>query len=236
LIRADRLASLGQLSSSIAHEIRNPLAGIRLFLDMLCDPEKFDRSEREKEIFGELIGNVERISAIIQRVLDFSKTSIGPMQQLDLNHLIRETVTFWEPRMRKSKIILKFNLSPSLPPVLEDPIEFQQVMNNLILNALEAMETGGSLEITTDYWHSLRTKTRGCFRIQVADTGHGIERGNLERIFDPFFTTKSSGTGLGLAISHNIIHKHGGILSVRSQIGEGSIFTIELPAIPDITR
>jgi two-component system, cell cycle sensor histidine kinase and response regulator CckA len=233
LIRADRLASLGQLSSGIAHEIRNPLAGIRLFLDILRDPEKFDQSEQEKEILSDLISNVERISAIIQRVLDFSKTSIGFKQKLDLNQLARETVAFWEAKIRKANITLKLNLSQTLPPVLVDPIQFQQVINNLILNAIEAMDTGGTLTVTTDYWHPLRKTTQGRLCLLVADTGCGIDGHNLESIFNPFFTTKPSGTGLGLAISHNIIEKHNGIMSVRSQIGEGSVFSVELPVCAD---
>jgi signal transduction histidine kinase len=233
LVRADRLASLGQLSSGIAHEIRNPLAGIRLFLDILRDPEKFDRSEQEKEILNDLIHNVERISGIIQRVLDFSKTSIGVRQRLDLIPLIMETIAFWEAKIRKSGITLELSLSQSLPPVLGDRIQIQQVLNNLILNAIEAMEAGGTLTVTTDPGRSIGKEEKGPIRLQVADTGAGIDAGNLENIFNPFFTTKPTGTGLGLAISHNIIEKHNGIMFVRSEVGRGTVFTVELPVWRD---
>lgn len=233
LIRAERLASLGQLSSGIAHEIRNPLAGIRLFLDILGDPEKFDRSTQEKEILNDLTSNVDRISGIIQRVLDFSKTSIGSREKFDLNQLVGETVALCEARIRKSKITLELALSQELPLILGDPIQLQQVTNNLILNAIEAMDPGGTLTVTTDYRPSVRPENKGRLRLQVADTGHGIDTGNLENIFNPFFTTKPTGTGLGLAISHNIIEKHNGIMSVRSEIGQGTVFTVELPVCAD---
>lgn len=233
LIRADRLASLGQLSSAIAHEIRNPLAGIRLFLDILGDPEKFDRSDQEREILGDLIHNVERISGIIQRVLDFSKPAIGSQQKLNINALVGETVALCEARIRKSQISTKLALSQDLPLIPGDPIQLQQVINNLILNAIEAMAPGGTLTIDTDYRPSPAAENEGRLYLQVADTGHGIEPHNLENIFNPFFTTKPTGTGLGLAISHNIIEKHNGIMLVRSEIGQGTVFTVELPVWPE---
>lgn len=197
------------------------------------DPEKFERSEQEKEILNDLIHNVERISGIIQRVLDFSKTSIGVRQKWELNPLVAETIAFWEAKIRKSGIALELSLSQHLPPVLGDRIQIQQVMNNLILNAIEAMEMGGTLTVTTNHGQSMGTENEGPIRLQVADTGSGIDAGNLENIFNPFFTTKPAGTGLGLAISHNIIEKHNGILSVRSEPGQGSVFTVELPVWPD---
>jgi signal transduction histidine kinase len=234
LIRTDRLASLGQLSSGIAHEIRNPLAGIRLFLDILGDPEKFERTDQEKEILDDLIHNVERISGIIQRVLDFSRPSIGCKQKLNINPLIGETVALCEGKMRKSKIAVELRLSQDLPLIPGDPIQLQQVINNLILNAIETMDPGGgTLTVTTDYRPSPGTENTGRLCLQVADTGHGIEANNLENIFNPFFTTKPTGTGLGLAISHNIIEKHDGIMLVRSVVGEGTVFTVELPVWPD---
>lgn len=235
LIRTDRLASLGQLSSGIAHEIRNPLAGIRLFLDILGDPEKFDRSDQEREILDDLIHNVERISGIIQRVLDFSKPSIGYKQKLNLNPLIGETVALCKAKMRKTKISVELRLSQDLPLIPGDPVQLQQVINNLILNAIEAMDPGGTLTITTDYRPSAGTENTGRLCLQVTDTGHGIEADNLENIFNPFFTTKPTGTGLGLAISHNIIEKHNGIMLVRSEIGQGTVFTVELPVGPEDT-
>ncbi|QTA89550.1 PAS domain S-box protein [Desulfonema magnum] len=230
LIRADRLSSLGQLSGGIAHEIRNPLSGISLFLDILCDPNKFDRTDQEAEILEEIRVNVNRISEIIKQVLNFARSPMESKDLIVINGIIDEILKLWFAKILKSDIHLETNLDPELPQILGDTIQLQQVMNNLILNAVEAMENGGKLIISTCRGASSVYENREVVCVKVEDTGCGLDSKDLENIFNPFFTTKSTGTGLGLPISHNIIEKHGGIISVMSEHNSGTIFTVEIPA------
>ncbi len=229
LIRANRLSSLGQLSGGIAHEIRNPLTGISLFLDILCNPEKFDRTDQEMKILNEIKENVQRITGIIRRVLDFAKHANTESREVSVNSLITDTLKLWHSKMRSTGIRLKLSLSDALPPVKGDPIEIQQVLNNLIQNAVEAMPSGGDLELSTCVRTSALNYGREVVMVVIRDSGPGIPMDFKERVFDPFFTTKPTGTGLGLSISHQIAKRHGGILYFESNPQEGSVFTLELP-------
>lgn len=230
LARADRLSSLGQLSSGIAHEIRNPLSGISLFVDVLCDEDRFERTETELEVFQDIKNNIHKIDGIIKRVLDFARRSDVQAQAIDVNHLIRENLKLWSAEIRKAEIKLKLSLKRDLPVVLGDAIEIQQVVHNLIQNAVEAMSEGGLLSIATNKRLSSFHAGRPVVTIQFQDTGVGIDPKMWKKIFNPFFTTKSLGTGLGLSISHQIIVRHGGIITFNSEPGQGTTFTIELTA------
>jgi PAS domain S-box-containing protein len=232
LLLADRLSSLGQLSGGIAHEIRNPLAGINLFVDVLCDEDKFERTDNELEIFEEIKNNINRIDVIIRGILDFSKDSDAVSAEIDLNSLIEETLKLWHAKMRNQEIRLQLSLEEDLPTFFGDPIGIQQVVNNLIHNAVEAMEGGGLLQISTQKGIFSVSEGRPVVIIQVQDTGPGIAPDQQEKIFNPFFTTKRTGTGLGLSISHQIIERHGGIISCNSQPDELTTFKIELPTTP----
>ncbi|MCK5322761.1 MAG: hypothetical protein KAJ45_01400, partial [Desulfobulbaceae bacterium] len=229
LIRADRLASLGQLSGGIAHEIRNPLAGINLFVDILNDEDKFERSNQEKEILNEIKDNIRKIDGIIKRVLDFAKPTATSSGNTDINLLINESIKLWSDKFRSEKIKLKLNLEEMLPDVHGDPIGLQQVISNLLLNSIEAVTKGGVLQITTFKGMSSFCEDREVVFIKVKDNGPGIMPEHLESIFNPFFTTKASGTGLGLAIMHQIIERHGGTITVESVPDRETTFTIELP-------
>ncbi len=230
LARADRLSSLGQLSGGIAHEIRNPLSGISLFVDVLCDEDRFERTETELEVFQDIKNNINRIDGIIKRVLDFSRKSDVPAQAIDVNQLIRENLKLWSAKIREAEIELKLSLERDLPAVFGDAIEIQQVVHNLIQNAVESMSKGGLLGIATRKRVSSFHAGRPVLTIQLQDTGVGIDPKMQEKIFNPFFTTKPSGTGLGLSISHQIIGRHGGVITFISEPGHGTTFTIELPA------
>ena len=231
LIRADRLSSLGQLSGGIAHEIRNPLAGINLFMDILSDEGKYKRTAKEIEIFDEIKGDINKIDGIIRRVLDFARPSARMTAKIDINILIREEIKLWSAKIRKTKTDLKLSLKNEISFVIGDHIELRQVINNLVMNAIEAMKTRGTLEINTAGGISPFYKDRRVVVITVKDTGHGIKPEHKESIFNPFFTTKAEGTGLGLSILYNIIERHGGAISCESEPGKGTTFTIELPAI-----
>jgi len=232
LIRADRLASLGQLSGGIAHEIRNPLSGISLFAGILSDEEKFERSDEEFEILNEIKGNINKIDGIIKRILDFARESDGISTEIGINSLIQENLKLWYEKMREADIKLELSLTEDLPPITGDAIGIQQVLNNLIQNAVEAMSEGGLLSIATHNGVSSFYEGRPVVMMEVRDTGYGIAEELQEKIFNPFFTTKSAGTGLGLSISHQIVDRHGGIISFESNQGQGTIFNIELPVAP----
>ena len=231
MIRADRLASLGQLSGAIAHEIRSPLSGINLLVDVLCDPEKFEMGDREREIFAEIKGDIHKINTIITRILEYARDTEMLSAQIAVNDLIRDVVKFWNAKVRNREIKLELFLEQDLPVVLADAIGLQQVMNNLIQNAVEAMGDGGVLTISSGNGRSSFHEDRPAVKIIVEDTGPGISPEQQQKVFNPFYTTKPRGTGLGLAISHRIIESQGGVLSLESQPGKGAKFTVELPAI-----
>ena len=229
LLRADRLASLGQLSGGIAHEIRNPLASISLFADVLCDQEKFDRSRQEVELFDDIKDNISRIEKIIKGVLDFAKPPVTSNAGIDMNQLTREIVKFWSSKLRKSKILLNLDLKDNLPPAQGDAIGLQQVINNVVLNAIEAMGEGGDINIKTSLGDSAKDASKNRVYLKVSDTGPGIPQDHQENIFNPFFTTKATGTGLGLSISHQIIKRQGGTFTFENNPDAGTTFIIELP-------
>jgi signal transduction histidine kinase/ActR/RegA family two-component response regulator len=230
LMRADRLASLGQLSGGIAHEIRNPLASINLFTDILCDADKYDRTDQENELFVEIKDNINRVEKIIKRVLDFAKPPVATSDDIDLNKLTQESVKFWSSKLRKSDIRLNLELKDDLPAVQGDVIGLQQVINNVVLNAIEAMGEGGDIRIRTSQAESSIRKNQNAVYLKVSDTGPGIPQVHQEDIFNPFFTTKPTGTGLGLSISHQIIKRQGGTFTFESNPGAGTTFIVELPA------
>ena len=229
LIRADRLSALGQLSGGIAHEIRNPLAGIRLFVDILCDKNKFDRNDKEEELFDDIKQGIRRIDAIIKRVLNYAKPMEISSGKVDINNIINDTLRLFATKLMDLHIKLKVSLSENIACIDGDTIGIQQVVTNLIINAIDAMSNGGGLNINTFETESSLSCNRPIVTIIIKDTGPGIKAEDRENIFNPFFTTKSTGTGLGLAISHQIIKYHSGNIYLESKPGCGSIFTIELP-------
>jgi PAS domain S-box-containing protein len=229
LIRADRLASLGQLSGGIAHEIRNPLASINLFTDILCDDAKFEREPEEAELFDEIKDNIHRIENIIKRVLDFAKPPVLTSDEVNLNELTAEIVKLWSSKLRKSDIQLNLDLTDGLPPVHGDIIGLQQVINNVVLNAIEAMDEGGDIDIRTLPNGPRFGPEPDMVQLSVSDNGPGIPKDHQEDIFNPFFTTKASGTGLGLSISHQIIKRQGGTFKFESDPENGTTFVIEMP-------
>ena len=232
LIRADRLASLGQLSAGVAHEIRNPLSVIRLFTDVLQDAERFVLSAQVRDIVSEIACSTERISEIINRVLSFAAPSSDVSIQVDINELVKDTMNLWRQRLDNAKIALNLTLTEDSTVIVGDPVQLQQLFNNLMLNAIEVMPSGGTIGLSTTVGKSSIHRGRRVLLLEIADSGPGIEPQQGSRIFDPFFTTKAHGTGLGLSISHRIVERHGGVISFKSPPGQGTTFTVELPSDP----
>jgi PAS domain S-box-containing protein len=233
MARAGRLSFLGQVSGRIAHEIRNPLGAIKLFLDILNDGDTYKRSRMEMEIFDDININIDKINGIIKRILNFANPGIIHFENLDVNEVIKESLEFFISKIDNLNITLKLSLDHSISTIKGDKISLQQVITNLILNAIQAMGNGGSLCIRTMTDNSDFHMGQGLIVITIKDTGTGIKPEDEETIFNPFFTTKPTGTGLGLAISDQIIEHHGGTISFTSIPGEGSTFCIELPGIKE---
>lgn len=227
--RAERLSAVGMLAAGVSHELNNPL-GIILATAGNLRETLHDRPEVAEDV--EIIANeTQRCRRIIQGLLNFAATGESRPEEVDLNELLRETFALAVRDERAAGLQVAWALDPRLPMVTADPRQLQQVFLNLLLNAADAMGGSGTVTIrTADSIHGGRRRAL----IEFADHGCGIGAEDLEHIFDPFYTTKKggSGYGLGLAVSYGLITGHGGEITVRSEPGHGSAFTITLPRHP----
>ncbi len=232
LIQTEKMSSIGVLAAGVAHEINNPLTSVAGYAEALV------RRFREHRDLGEdprldvfprylevIVREAYHCKGIIDRLLNFSRKSDGSVVEVDINRIVRETLELIRHDSRYGNVEVRTDLQPDLPPVQGDPTGLRQVCLNLLMNAHQAIEGAGLVEATT------RHDGAGV-SIQVRDTGCGIDQEAIDQIWDPFFTTKESGKGLGLglAITYNIVKNHGGEISVESRVGEGSRFTVKLPA------
>lgn len=225
LERADRLASIGEMAAGIAHEIKNPLAGISAAVTIIR--EDMDANDPREEILGEVLQQVKRLDKTVNDLLFFGKPSLPELSCIDINAIITTTLKFVSQHSGAANISRQINLANGLPPVYADDKQMQQVFLNLLLNACQAMSGGGTLTVKT----SLAQRDDKTFvRVDVADTGSGIPPQILEKIFTPFYTTKAQGTGLGLPICLKLVKLHEGDLRVTSDNTTGTVFTVELPA------
>ena len=224
ILQADKLASIGQLSAGIAHEINNPLGIILGYTQLLI------RSENENSQNLEDLRIIEKHSrackTIVENLLNFSRRSQTIKAARRINDVIDEVLTVVQHHFELEKIVIEKDFDSRIPPVAIDEAKMKQVFMNLIMNARQSMKSG-TVRIETLY-----DETRGKALVRVIDEGTGIEARHISRIFDPFFTTKPTGegTGLGLSVSYGIVKDHGGELLVKSEAGKGSVFTIVLPA------
>ena len=226
MVRAEKLASIGYLASGVAHEINNPLGGIKnCLVQMEAHPE--DR-ERADLYVGLMHGAVDRIGQIIRGLLDFSRQRELKLAAVAVPDVLTTAVPLVAYRLEKNGIDIDVDLPPDLPQVVGDQHQLEQVLVNLILNAVDALEEGGRVFIRG-------RQENGSVRLCVEDTGPGIPPDLRERVFDPFFTTKEvgRGTGLGLPVALSIVRAHGGDLSLSSGSGRGAAFTVTLPRVPD---
>ena len=221
LLLAERLSSLGELTAGVAHELRNPLAGIKINTQVLS--RKKDLPEMEKKLLNSTQDGIEKIQKIVDDMLHFAKPKPSHFKEEDINEVVKESMAVLQTKLKKGNISPVFEERQRLPKVRIDIHQIQQVLINLMLNAMQAMERGGTLIIRTF------AENEGGVGVEVRDTGVGIPRLHLKKIFDPFFTTKSEGTGLGLSISLKILENHGATIDVVSDEGKGSTFTIHFP-------
>jgi PAS domain S-box-containing protein len=224
----DKMTSLGRVAAGIAHEIRNPLSGINIYLKAL---EKINQKDQDNEKVNSILSQLQsasnKIESVIRRVMDFSRPSEPKFIQTNINRPVEEAVNLSSVTLRKSGIHLDVNLSPTLPECLADPHMIEQVILNLISNASEAMkhmDGNKKIKIATELQHDAAS-------ISVSDSGPGVPDKVKANIFDPFYTTKSNSSGIGLSICHRIITDHGGALDVSAADIGGAKFTINIPVI-----
>ena len=223
--RADRLASVGEMAAGIAHEIKNPLTGIAAAITVIKDD--FAPDDSRISIMSEVLEQISRLDKTVNDLLFFGKPTVAEPACTDINSALKKILVFAAQHSGGKNIEKRLELADDLPPVYVDPKQIQQVFLNLFLNAVQAMQQGGVLTVQSALAEQDGAET---VRVRVTDTGQGIPPQILEKIFTPFFTTKAQGTGLGLAISHRLIEQQGGRLSVESEDGKGTTFTVELPA------
>lgn len=226
LAHMNRVSVMGEMSASLAHELKQPLAAAVMNAEVcleLLHREQVDVQELD-DATSAILRSARRAAEIIDRLRSLSRRSIPERELVDVNQVIREICALLRNEARMSLVTVRMELASGAPQVTGDRVQLQQVVLNLMLNALESMrETGGSLLLRSEL-----TKTRDVM-VSVSDTGVGLPAGNEERIFDAFFTTKSQGTGMGLAISRTIVESHGGRLFARGNVGPGATFCLELP-------
>jgi two-component system NtrC family sensor kinase len=241
--RIDRLASLGELAAGVAHEIRNPLAGIGTSAQVLRSRLAGD-DERVK--FADVIlDEVGRLEKIIENLLMFARPKQPQLVRHDLRESVQRTLNLVSEQAEKQNVKVEYRWPENLPSVYVDPDQMSQVFLNLVLNGIQAMSGGGVLTLEldtaeksvpvsagrrrTDQKPAGVTRLVDFVRVTVSDTGAGISKEHLARLFTPFFTTKSNGTGLGLSISQAILREHGGSISISSVRGVGTKVVVDIP-------
>ncbi len=221
LRHADRLATIGQLASGIAHELNDPLANILGYAQLLL---KTVTDERQKSDLERIVRSSLHSREIVRKLLMFARQMPTQKSKIQLNKIVTDTLDLLKNRLEQNKVKLVLNLLPELPLLTVDSSQMTQLVTNLVVNALQAMQSGGKLHIST-------TSGENTLVMEIADTGCGIPLEELDKIFLPFYSTKpvGEGTGLGLSVVHGIVSSHNGAINVVSKPGKGSKFIIELP-------
>jgi PAS domain S-box-containing protein len=229
--RFDRLATLGEVSAGIAHEIRNPLAGIKTSAQVL--EESFSPGDERSQLIRRIVKEIDRSNDLLKKFFNFAQPGKPKQDFVSLDALVEGVFLLLAPRMRKKNISFNKHYDSDIAEVYVDENQVEQILINLFLNAIDAMGKGGTLTV------SLKTEnsniadndisTAQMVVLEMEDTGQGIDEENLEKIFNPFFTTKSEGVGLGLSISSRLVEENGGQINVESHPGEGTRFTVKLP-------
>jgi PAS domain S-box-containing protein len=233
LIQAEKLSSIGVLAAGVAHEINNPLSSVAGYAEALLRrfrEEDALSADPRLDVFPKYLQVIVRESyrckGIIDSLLSFSRKSDGSVSNININEILQEVLELVRYKSHYDKIEIQTSLQGELPDVLADATGIRQVCMNLLINAHQSISGAGVVEITT------RMSKKSMVMFQISDSGCGIPKGAIEQIWDPFFTTKNvgQGNGLGLAVTYNIIKRLGGDISVESQVGKGSKFTVRIPA------
>jgi PAS domain S-box-containing protein len=226
LQRAEQMKLVGEWATALAHEIKNPLAGIKVSVEVLSEEVEL---EEDKQVVQRAVEEIKRIENLLKSLLNFAKPPKPQLSQADLNELLDKTAAFSlkHPSVSKNTdgaIHIVRDFAPDLPLILADPMQLQQVFLNLLLNSIASMPEGGTLFLKTEH-----VPADNAVRIAIADTGEGMEIQMQEKVFEPFFTTKKKGSGLGLAVTKRLVEQHRGKILLTSEPGKGTVFTITIP-------
>ena len=224
LVQAEKLASIGRLSATIAHEIRNPLTSVKLNIQRIAESEHLDEIEREHlGICQEGVGQIEKF---IKELLDFTRVPELARERFPLDQVLEESLKMLKDAFRQKRVTVEKSYAQGLPPANVDGDRLRQVFLNLLRNAFEAVDEGGRISVSLAAGGGEEGRT---YLVRISDNGAGIPEKDRENIFEPFFTTKSSGFGLGLANARKIVEQHGGSVRVVGKRGRGSAFVVILP-------
>ncbi|MFH1061607.1 MAG: ATP-binding protein [Candidatus Omnitrophota bacterium] len=222
-----RLSAMGQMAAAISHELRNPLSGIKVAAEYLM--RKLKNHPDAIDIIVNIHNEVIFANNIITNILEHARIGNPNLEKINIKRIMEEAILTIAQQGSFNNIQIKKNISEDLPELYLDILQIKQVFLNMFINAAEAMVGGGKLNI------KVSTK-KNMIVIEIADTGAGIEKNNLDKLFEPFFSTKVKGVGLGLAISKEIIENHKGTIEVESKLGKGTMFTISLPIVQDSSK
>ncbi len=220
--RTEQLKLCGEMAAGLAHEIKNPLAGIKVTMEVLSEDLKL--SDEDKDLFMQVIDEIKRIELLIRELLDFAKPPRPQFLSLDINDILESSISLLKNNQIFNEIDIIHDFSDSIPHTMADPMHLKQVFINLFMNAGEAMQGKGIITIKTAY-----EKSSNSISVTINDTGRGINLNILDKIFEPFFTTKSKGTGLGLSITKRLIEQHGGSINARNNKNGGATFIVMFP-------
>jgi len=234
LRKGERLASLGILAAGMAHEIKNPLGGIRGAAQLLC--KEMGEGHLLQEYTDVIIREADRLNKIVQGLLDFSRPTELRLRPTNLHQVLERVASLVQMESPSGKVGIVRRFDPSLPLIKADPDPLSQVFLNLFKNGIDAMGGEGVLSLTTRMLPGYRMQDgghekKGMISVDIEDRGCGIGPEEIEKIFDPFYTRKAGGVGLGLSISHRIIEEHGGKIEVTSAPGKGTCFHVCLPVV-----
>lgn len=222
--RANQMTLVGQMAAGLAHEIKNPLAGVKVSLDVLA--ADLELQEEDQEVFARVVNEVNRMEKLLKNFLNYARPPQPHFDLVDINRLLDSSLKNVELTISNKKdlsIHFERDLFTELPQIEADPSQLQQVLLNLLLNAIDTIEGPGTITAIS------RIEGSDCVWIEISDTGKGMSEASLEKIFNPFFTTKTKGTGLGLSICKRLIEQHGGNIEVHSSVDSGTSFVITLP-------
>ncbi len=225
--RTEQMAVLGELAAGLAHEIKNPLAGIKVSMEVLAEEQNI--SEEDRQVVRKVIEEIGRIELLIKSLLNFARPPKPQLSGTNVNDVLDKTIKFSlkHPSLssgRPASLKILRDFDKGIPDIMADPVQLQQIFLNLFLNSINAMPEGGTIAVKTFY-----DKDVNSIHIEISDTGKGVDKKIINRIFQPFFTTKPKGTGLGLAITKRLVEQHEGSISVENRQGGGVVFHIVFP-------